>query len=115
MHNDASYRTQRRRHGKPPHLNIAEPVKREARLQDGCAIGAENVKVGRVRATQVRGVDRAVGIEHFTMTDGDAVANIPANGQSGPANHVLAKVEGVATGFWDGQVGGRKGFETPGG
>jgi hypothetical protein len=109
MHDDARHRVQRGGRRQSPHFNVTEAMEGETRFIDHRAIGAENIKVRRVRAAQVGRVDRAVGIEHFAVPHGDAVAGVAADIQPDPADHVLAEIESVAAGLWHGEIGGRQG------
>src|ERR1039457_3140242 len=84
----------------------------ETRLENGCAVGAKNEKVRRVRAAQIGGVNRAVRIEHFTMSHRDAVAHVARDFQPHPSDHVLAEIKGVATRFRHGEVGSGEGSVT---
>ncbi len=74
-------------------LHIAETVIREPGLPYLLAAAFERVIVGLPGAAQVRGVERAVGIEHLGVAQRDRRAGRAVDLESHSSDHVLAEVE----------------------
>ena len=58
-----------------------------------------DIGIGGSCAAQVGGIDRAVGVEHFGMTEGEFGAGGGIHFEADETDHVLGEVEGPAAGF----------------
>ena len=87
-------------------LDVAETVEGEARLPRFLAAACADVAVGGAGAAQARGVEGAVGFEHFAKAQRDRGAAFRANGQARPAGDILREVEDEHAGLWLGDGDG---------
>jgi len=71
----------------------------ETRLPDLNAITLAHIKINRRSTTQIPSVDRAIGIEHLGMTQGDPGAGRSGHFQPDHAHHVLAQVINPSAGL----------------
>ena len=87
-----------RRLGRPVHLDVAEAVEGEARLEHLAAAAAQDVGLLRPRRAQVGQVQRAVLLEHLGEAQPHRRAALALDLQPHPADHVLAEVDDMDPG-----------------
>ena len=95
VHDDAGHGSGRRLVIEPLHFHITKTVEREAGFQRLFARAGEVEEVGGGGPAEIDRVERAVGIEHLAVTDGDPLPRLAVDSQPGPADHVLSQVEDV--------------------
>ena len=79
----------------PVHLDVAEAVEGEARLEDLVGRRPRARRCRLARAAQVVQVQRAVRLEHLGVAQLTRVPRSPSDGQPDPADHVLSEVDDV--------------------
>ena len=96
MHNQAGDHVRCRFARKACHLDIAETMECKVGFVDFHAFALQRVRIGRCRRAQIGGVDGAIRVQHFSMTQGDRLTGFPAHFQPHGSDHVLPEVEHVS-------------------
>src|SRR5688572_24497678 len=82
--------------GVATNLDITEAMKRKMLLVNLFSAATQRVEIVLLRRTEVFGVQRPIGIEHFRVSERDGCSGGASDFQAHNADHVLPQVEDPA-------------------